>query len=97
MSKSDHFYTTNPKDHSASGYRFEGILGYLYPVKFANTTALHHWHNPTINDNFYTHLGPSEPPSTDGGESPSTKGYENQGIVGYIYRNPEGGTVPCFA
>lgn len=88
MSSNDHFYTTDPKDFTASGYRFEGITGYLYPVKFANTIALHHWYNPAIRDNFYTHDEPSGTPSKDG--------YEYQGIVGYIYRNPEAGTAPLL-
>lgn len=96
VSSPDHFYTTNPKDYTAQGYRFEGILGYLYPTKFANTIALHHWYNSTVRDNFYTHEDPDKSPPADEGEAPSTNGYEYQGIIGYIYRNPEGGTVPLL-
>ncbi|KAF9360449.1 hypothetical protein BGX26_009277 [Mortierella sp. AD094] len=83
----DHYYTTDPKDMKYAGCRFEGIIGYLYPDKFGNTIALHHWHNAILHDNFYTH----EPPNkTDAGD------YVYQGVVGYIYRNPANGTVPLL-
>ncbi|KAG0040217.1 hypothetical protein BGZ82_004462 [Podila clonocystis] len=81
----DHFYTTDPIDFTASGYRFEGITGYLYPDKFANTIALHHWYHSIVSDNFYTHEEPKGSPSG---------GY--QGIIGYIYRNPAAGTAPLL-
>ncbi|KAI8602432.1 hypothetical protein EDD21DRAFT_371887 [Dissophora ornata] len=86
-SMSDHFYTTDPSDFTASGYRFEDITGYLYRDKFANTIALHHWYNPTAYDNFYAEDLPEEP---------SDNGYNYLGIVGYIYRDPVRGTVPLL-
>jgi hypothetical protein len=85
--RSDHFYTTDPSDKSKTGYRFEGITGYLFTGKFSNTIALHHWFNPASGDNFYTHEEP---------QIPSTNGYQYQGIVGYLYREPTRGTVPLL-
>ncbi|KAF9538400.1 hypothetical protein EC957_006775 [Mortierella hygrophila] len=84
----DHYYTTDPKDMSASGYSFEGITGYLYPVKFAHTIALHHWFNPTLGDNFYTVNEPHLPTPGDG--------YDYKGIVGYIYQKATRGTAPLL-
>lgn len=87
-SKADNYYTTNPKDMSKSGYRFEGITGYLYPEKFANTVPLHHLFHPLSGDNFYT----LDKPQT----SPNSDGYEYKGKVGYIYRHPTRGTAPLL-
>lgn len=86
-SNPDHYYTTDPKDMSDSGYRFEGITEYLYPEKFAHTIALHHWFNAALGDNFYT-VDEPHPPSTDG--------YDYKDIVGYIYQNAARGTAPLL-
>ncbi|KAF8937998.1 hypothetical protein BGZ47_008765 [Haplosporangium gracile] len=61
----DHYYTANLKDMSDSGYRFEGIAGYLYPENIALTTTLHHWFNLTVCDNFTPLASHTYLPQTD--------------------------------
>ncbi|KAG0284979.1 hypothetical protein BGZ97_008003 [Linnemannia gamsii] len=102
-SKADNYYTTNPKDMSKSGYRFEGITGYLYPEKFANTVPLHHLFHPLSGDNFYTLDKPQTSPNSDGYEYKGKVGgelapdnYVFEGVTGYMYPEPVEGTVPLF-
>ena len=76
----DHFYTTNWNElaDGHSGWRYEGIAGYICTRPGPGRRALYRYWNPRVNDHFYTirwgELGRGR------------NGYRYEGIAGYVYR-----------
>lgn len=91
---SDHYYTTNPKDMSDSGYRFEGITVYLNLElrRPDHIVPFYHWYNPTIDDNFYTTEAPESHSYSREPDPLAAKGYQYRSLVEYILQNPHSGS-----
>jgi len=87
----DHFYTANASEIGTTtvgqagnhGYKCEGILGYVSPVEFLGSVAIHRYYHDSHHDHFYT-VKAEEIGTTHVGQA-GNHGYKYEGVVGYAY------------
>ena len=78
----NHLYTNNAQERASaisSGYKNEGILGYLSPKLRPGLVPFHRLFNRGMQNHFYT-------ASEKDKERHIKIGYEDQGILGYVKR-----------
>ena len=76
-----HLYTTNTTERDQavrSGYRDEGVIGYVASSQLAGTTPLYRLSRASNNDHLYT-------TSAQERQSALQNGYRDEGIAGYIW------------
>jgi hypothetical protein len=86
----DHLYTANPNEIGTThvgqtgnhGYKCEGVLGYVSPVEFPGSVAIHRYWNPNTKDHLYT-VKAEEIGTTHVGHT-GNHGYSYEGPVGYL-------------
>jgi uncharacterized protein YcgI (DUF1989 family) len=87
----DHFYTANVGEIGTThvgqsgnhGYTCEGVLGYVSPVEFPGSVAIHRYWNDGTHDHLYT-ASADEIGTTHVGHA-GKHGYKYEGAVGYAY------------
>lgn len=91
--KTDHFYTTSYNEYSKtavnSGYKQQGILGYIFSNSQPGTTPIYRMWNPAVSDHVYT-------TSFNEYSTKSVYGYKQEGILGYIFSSSQPGTTPVY-
>jgi len=92
----DHFYTTNETEMNNSisslGYTYEGITGYILPIKEITTVPLYRLYQACQYDHFYT------VDKAEADNAVNKYGYTAEGIAGYVYppQNSTCGGVPLY-
>lgn len=81
----DHMYTTNANE-KPSGYRYEGISGYVFKTQVNGTKPIYRSSNSAIGAHYYTTAV----------EDPTKYGYKAEGIIGYAYDTQVSGSAPWY-
>lgn len=82
--KGDHLYTTNANE-KPSGYRAEGIAGYVYNKQVTGTVAIYRSNQAQIGAHYYSTTNDA-----------SNYGYSDEGILGYTFANSVTGSAPWY-
>lgn len=90
-SKHNHFYTANPQEIGKTnagevghhGFKCEGHIGYVSPVQFPGSVAIHRYYHEGHSDHFYT-VNDQEIGTTHVGHV-GHHGYKYEGAIGYAY------------
>ncbi len=81
---SDHFYTTSAAE-KPSGYRFEGISGYVFNEQVANSEPIYRSSNSSQGAHYYSTINDA-----------AQYGFTPEGIIGYAYTSSVTGSSPWF-
>ena len=83
-SAGDHLYTTNANE-KPSGYRAEGIAGYVYTKQITGTTAVYRSSNSKIGSHYYSTTNDA-----------TNYGYKDEGILGYTFASKVESSAPWY-